>query len=75
MSGTVEPKCPSCDLQGVDHISHIESSLQSRGGDPWFDIVFCGGCGHVYGVFAKVTLKPTVHLPSMPYPAGLGGGS
>lgn len=26
---------------------------KSKGGDPWFNIVCCDNCGHVYGVFAK----------------------
>ncbi len=54
-----EPKCPNCGATGIEHIVSKESNEQSKGGDAWFDIVHCDGCGHVYGVFAK-----TVKLPS-----------
>jgi hypothetical protein len=65
-NSTVEPKCPACGIVGVDHIEHQESAGQSRGGDPWFEIAYCDGCGHVYGVFAKITHGPTPILPKMP---------
>lgn len=56
------PKCPDCGIAGTEFINHVESDLQSKGGDPWFDIVHCSKCGHVYGVFNKVSLNPTVKL-------------
>ncbi|MFJ7585615.1 hypothetical protein ACIQXT_29035 [Bacillus cereus] len=39
-----------------------DSVEESRGGDAWFNIAHCDNCGHVYGVFAKTTLKPSVNL-------------
>lgn len=59
-STEAQPKCPECGVRGVEHIQHKESAITSRGGDPWFDIAYCGKCGHVYGVFAKVTLDPSM---------------
>jgi len=54
-----EPKCPECKVVGKKHIVSSESDQQSNGGDAWFDIVHCSECGHVFGVFAKVTYSPT----------------
>lgn len=59
----VEPKCPSCSAQGISFIVNRDSQLQSNGGDPWFNVVHCSECGHVYGVFAKVVLSPKFQLP------------
>jgi len=59
----VEPKCPDCKVQGLDHIVNSNSKEQSNGGDPWFNIVHCDACGHVYGVFNKISHKPTLNLP------------
>ena len=56
------PKCPSCSVVGKEHIVHELSDLHSKGGDPWFDIVHCAKCGHVYGVFNKVSLGPSLNL-------------
>lgn len=60
-----DPICPKCDIKGLDYIVSRKSVEQSRGGDAWFNIVQCSQCGHVYGVFNKVSLKPTVNIPSM----------
>jgi len=57
-----EPKCPSCGVQGLDHIVSSDSAEKHRSGDAWFNIAHCDECGHVYGVFNKVTLKPSVKL-------------
>jgi len=48
-----QPKCPDCGAVGMDQIVSEESKQQSRGGDAWFDVVYCEHCGHIYGVFAK----------------------
>ena len=66
MSNNVaEPKCPDCKIQGLKYIVSSESTQASKGGDSWFEVVHCSGCGHTYGVFAKV-----VHPPkSIPMPA------
>lgn len=63
-----EPKCPSCDIQGLKHIVSSDSLEESKGGDAWFNIVHCNECGHVYGVFNKVSLTPSIKLPDLPNP-------
>ncbi len=59
-----EPKCPECSTGGKRHIVAEESDLESKHGDPWFEIVYCDQCGHVYGVFPKLVLARNV--PSTP---------
>lgn len=76
MTDPVQPKCPSCSVRGIEHITQADSAIESRGGDPWFNVVYCDACGHVYGVFNKVSYGPRPpNLPSAPFPAGLGGNS
>lgn len=58
-----EPKCPSCNIVGTKNIVAKESVMKSNGGDAWFEIVHCCKCGHVYGVFAKTVLRPS--MPSI----------
>lgn len=53
-----EPKCPDCKIQGAKFITCCETDAQSRGGEPWFEVVHCSQCGHVYGVFAKIVHEP-----------------
>ena len=61
------PKCPSCNTEGMDRIVSSESKELSKGGDPWFYVVYCDNCGHVYGVFAKHVLShdmsPHIGIP------------
>jgi len=49
-----DPKCPSCSVVGIEHIiSRKGGSGGSRGKHfvlAPFNVVFCDGCGHVYGV-------------------------
>lgn len=59
---SAEPKCPSCQVQGIQQIVSSESEEQSKNGDTWFYVVYCSNCGHVYGVFTKI-----VHAPSIPH--------
>ena len=35
-----------------------ESKEHSNEREPWFNIVFCDQCGHVYGVYSKVIINP-----------------
>ncbi len=65
-----EPKCPECGVQGINHIVSEKSNQQSKGGDAWFEVAYCDGCGHVYGVFPKHVLSHEVK-PSMNFSAGL----
>ncbi|MFJ8064938.1 transcriptional regulator [Psychrobacillus sp. NPDC096426] len=52
-----EPKCPSCNIQGLEHIVSSDSHEESEAGTPWFNIAHCNKCGHVYGVFNKFSLS------------------
>jgi uncharacterized Zn finger protein len=62
-----EPKCPECGVRGLDQIVSRESVAESNAGDPWFNIVQCAACGHVYGVFAKhVFNRELRYMPTMP---------
>lgn len=61
----IQPKCPSCDIKGKEHIIALDSSDKSRSGDAWFNIACCDECGHVYGIFAKHVLNHEIkHLAS-----------
>ncbi len=53
-----EPRCPSCDARGIRHIVAADSEARSRDGKPWFDVIHCDACGHVYGVIAKHVFGP-----------------
>ena len=48
-----DPKCPSCGVEGMDNIVSKESEERAKRGNPWFYVVHCVNCGHVYGVFPK----------------------
>ena len=65
-----EPKCPDCGITGVQHIVSKESRERSKTRQPWFVIVHCDECGHVYGVIAKHVLSqptsPNFVLPKLP---------
>ena len=47
------PRCPSCETEGLEHIVTDDSQQKSRDGKPWFNVIYCDSCGHVYGVLAK----------------------
>ena len=49
----VEPRCPSCNVVGIEHFVTRDSVEVSRSRDPWFVVVHCDQCGHVYNVLAK----------------------
>ncbi len=48
-----EPRCPHCGVEGLEHIVSADSHARSKDGMPWFNVVHCDQCGHVYGVLAK----------------------
>jgi hypothetical protein len=48
-----DPRCPSCAVEGIRHIVSADSEPRARDGKPWFQVVHCDTCGHVYGVLAK----------------------
>ena len=62
-----EPKCPECEVVGVEHIVSVDSKEQNGVGDAWFNIAHCEKCGHVYGVFAKVVNKASNSIPIPDY--------
>lgn len=61
-----KPKCPSCGVEGIEKIVYQDSKETSKGGDPWFNVVHCENCGHIYGVFAKHVLSHEVSMPISP---------
>lgn len=63
-----KPKCPSCGVAGTEFITCNPGAVESKGGDPWFEVAYCDECGHVYGVFAKITHKPTPSVPNFKPP-------
>ena len=48
-----EPTCPKCAIEGVEHIVSKPSNERSRTKQPWFLVVYCNNCGHVYDIVAK----------------------
>ncbi len=62
----IGPKCPSCGVEGVEHFVSKESKLLSRYREPWFYIVHCDKCGHVYNVIAKHVFALTSTRVVMP---------
>ncbi len=54
------PKCPACGIQGVEYIVSTPSKERSRVKQPWFYIVHCAACGHVYNTITKHTFTQTV---------------
>jgi uncharacterized Zn finger protein len=62
-----EPTCPNCSVAGIEHFVSKRSSERSRTGQPWFVVVYCDSCGHVYDVIAKHTFtqqtQPRFVLP------------
>ena len=50
---------PECAVEGVSFIVSTESEERSKTKQPWFLVVHCNQCGHIYDVVAK-------HVFSMP---------
>lgn len=59
----VDPKCPGCDVRGREYFVTHKSAEENGAGEPWFEIVACARCGHVYGVIAKVVNARDVRTP------------
>ena len=59
----VEPRCPSCGVVGIEHFVTRDSVEVSRSRDPWFVVVHCDRCGHVYNVLAKHVFTQTQAPP------------
>lgn len=64
-----QPKCPSCQTPGIEHIVSKDSAERSRTKQPWFVVIHCDACGHVYNVLAKhvfsVPVTPKLTLPDL----------
>ena len=64
-----EPVCPNCQIAGVEHIVSKDSAERSKTKQPWFLIVHCDNCGHVYNIIAKHTFSqpvtPRLTLPRL----------
>jgi|GEM_PF-908315 len=55
-----EPKCPDCGIQGLGEVVSTPSKERSRAKQPWFYIVHCANCGHVYNTIAKHSFSQAV---------------
>ena len=70
MTAIAPPKCPTCAVQGVEHIVSTPSEERSRTKQPWFYIIQCARCGHIYNTLAKHTfaqaVTPNLVLPKNP---------
>jgi ribosomal protein S27E len=53
----------------MSHIVSKESAERSKTKQPWFLVVHCDQCGHIYGVLAKHTFSqpvtPKLTLPNL----------
>lgn len=48
-----EPKCPECNVEGIEHIVSKDSQERAKDQHAWFQVAYCDNCGHIYGVFAN----------------------
>lgn len=55
-----QPKCPGCDISGGEHIVSTPSRERSRAKQPWFYIIHCDTCGHVYNTLSKHSFTQAV---------------
>ena len=54
-----EPKCPKCDIEGIDHFASKRSVQSSQAREPWFFVVYCDACGHVHSIMPKHVFAET----------------
>ena len=52
-----QPVCPSCKVEGKNHIANTPSDQKAPGGMAKFEIIHCGECGHIYNVFPNFTIQ------------------
>ena len=52
-----EPKCPSCQVEGKKYIVNMASDQKAPGGLARYEIIYCGECGHVYGVYPNFIIQ------------------
>ena len=64
-----EPRCPDCNIEGIENIVSKESVERSRTRQPWYLVVYCNNCVHVYDILAKHVfsqpLTPRLTLPKL----------
>jgi uncharacterized Zn finger protein len=64
-----EPRCPDCNIEGIENIVSKESVERSRTRQPWYLVIHCKNCGHVYDILAKHVfsqpLTPRLTLPKL----------
>lgn len=56
------PKCPQCEIVGIEYITYEDSTEESGGGDAWFNVAHCNQCGHIHGIFNKVSNPPSINI-------------
>lgn len=54
-----EPKCPECGIEGIDFFGSRRSLQTSKSNEPWFFVIHCTSCGHVYAVIPKHVFAET----------------
>ena len=52
-----EPKCPSCEITGVEYITHKINTEQISDDEKYFNIAYCTNCGHIYNIFPITLLE------------------
>ncbi len=52
-----QPVCPSCKIEGKNHIANTPSDQKAPGGMSKFEIIHCDECGHIYNVFPNFTIQ------------------
>ena len=53
-----DPKCPQCQVEGIQFIVSKDSEEKSRQGMAWFSVIHCNQCGHVYDIMTKHVFTP-----------------
>lgn len=53
ISKVAGPKCPSCQVEGIEYFASSESREQAKNKTPWFIVIYCNQCGHVHQSIAK----------------------
>lgn len=48
-----EPKCPACQIEGIDYFASKPANETAKNGTPWFYVVYCNQCGHVHQIISK----------------------
>jgi uncharacterized Zn finger protein len=59
-SAIAQPKCPDCAVAGSEHIVSTPSRERSKAKQPWFYIIHCDSCGHVYNTLSKHSFTQAV---------------